>query len=180
MGSELSSSPAREPVEVLDESGAVVGVVTRGQMRAANLPHRNVVVALRRSDGRWVVHRRADWKDVNPGLWDVAFGGVPAPGESDTDAAVRELAEEAGVAVDADRLVEVARLRHADDRTRWSGPVYVVVDDGPVVPADGEVAEVAEVAAGGLTAWAAGHPLCPDARTTVLPVLVALDGSGPP
>ncbi len=161
---------------MLDPEGRVVEVVTRAEMRVRNLWHRNVTVALRRSGGSWVVHRRADWKDVHPGLWDVAFGGVPAPGEDDEAAACRELAEEAGLSVAPDALTLVARTRHADGRTRWIGPVYLVVDDRPVSPADGEVAELVEVAPGALARWAAAHELCPDARDAVLPLLVALDG----
>ena len=72
-------SPADELVEVVDADGNVERVVTRAEMRAQNLPHRNIAVVVQRSDGRLVVHQRADWKDVYPSLWDVAFGGVPCP-----------------------------------------------------------------------------------------------------
>ena len=88
-----------ELVEELDEDGRVVGVVSRSEMRARNLWHRNVIVMVRRSSGALVVHKRADWKDVFPSMWDVAFSGVPAVGESWPEAAARELAEEAGLTV---------------------------------------------------------------------------------
>ena len=43
------------------------------------------------------MHRRAEWKDVYPGYWDVCFGGVLGAGEAWDDAAHRELQEEAGI-----------------------------------------------------------------------------------
>jgi len=43
-------------VEELDGEGAVLRVVTRGEMRAENLLHRNVLVVVRRTSGAVVVH----------------------------------------------------------------------------------------------------------------------------
>ena len=103
------ADPGAELVEEVDERGRVVRVVTRATMRAENLRHRNIGVVVRRPTGAVVVHRRADWKDVHPSLWDIVFGGVPAVGEDDADAAVRELAEEAGLVVDAADLEELCR-----------------------------------------------------------------------
>ena len=74
-------SAADELVEVIGPDGVVERVVTRAEMRAQNLRHRNIAVFVQRSDGRLVVHQRADWKDVYPSLWDIAFGGVPGVGE---------------------------------------------------------------------------------------------------
>ena len=88
-------------VDIVDESGRVVGTVTRAEMRARNLRHRAVGVLVRTAGGDVVVHRRSDWKDVWPGYWDLAFGGVLQPGEDWIDGARRELAEEAGIEADA-------------------------------------------------------------------------------
>ena len=70
-------SPADELVEVIGADGTVERVVTRAEMRAQNLRHRNIAVVVQRSDGRLVAHQRADWKDLYPSMWDLAFGGVP-------------------------------------------------------------------------------------------------------
>ena len=61
--------------------GAVVRLATRAEMRAGNLRHRSVAVVVVTSAGEVVAHRRADWKDVWPGRWDVCFGGVVGVGE---------------------------------------------------------------------------------------------------
>ena len=84
-------------MDVVDAGGTVVGRATRAEMRAGNLRHRTVFIAVVTGDGAVVAHQRADWKDVWPSRWDVAFGGVVAVGESWDEAARRELAEEAGI-----------------------------------------------------------------------------------
>ena len=67
-----------ELVDLVDEDDNVVEVVTRAEMRARGerARHRACYVAVLTSSDELVVHRRADWKDVYPGYWDVCFGGV--------------------------------------------------------------------------------------------------------
>ncbi|MEM9465963.1 MAG: NUDIX domain-containing protein [Actinomycetota bacterium] len=165
-------SPADEAVEVIGVDGAVERVVTRAEMRAGNLRHRNIAVLVRRSDGRLVVHRRADWKDVYPSLWDVAFGGVPGVGEADADAAVRELAEEAGIDVSVTALQRLGTFRQETEAVSWVGVFYSLTTDAPLHPADGEVAEMAEIDPIQVHSWARTHPVCPDVEP-LLETLVA-------
>ena len=166
------TSPADELVEVIDADGAVERVVTRAEMRARNLRHRNIAVFVRRTDGRLVVHQRADWKDVYPSLWDIAFGGVPGVGEADDAAAVRELAEEAGLEVGVDALERLGVRERETDAVRWRGVFHAITTDAELHPADGEVAAMEEVAIADVREWATTHPLCPD----VEPLLDDLDG----
>ncbi len=159
----MDSEPGDELVEVIGDDGHLVRVATRRQMRAENLRHRNVAIVVRRSSGEVVAHQRSDWKDVHPSLWDVAFGGVPGVDESDEDAAVRELAEEAGLVVGADDLVDLGQGSHDDDNTRWTGRFFIVITDALLTPADGEVTQMVEVAPADLPTWSVEHPVCPDA-----------------
>lgn len=161
---------ADELVDLVDEHDAVLEVVTRAEMRArgAAARHRAVYVAVTTSAGELVVHRRADWKDVYPGYWDVGFGGVLGAGEGWDEAARRELREEAGVDA-VPQLVAVGAW--AAPGVRLNARVYRVDHDGPFTCPDGEVVEVATVPLADLDTWLAGRPVCPDSVDLVVPHL---------
>jgi isopentenyldiphosphate isomerase len=159
-------------VEVLDERGAVVDVVDRAAMRAQNLRHRSVYIAVLHA-GRLLAHRRAGWKDVWPSRWDIAFGGVCAPGEAWPAAARRELAEEAGVEVAEEELLDLGDGRYESEQVRVVGRIYAVEHAGPFAFADGEVEAIEWVALEDLDGWLTTHELCPDSVELVLPRLRA-------
>ncbi|MEW1958263.1 NUDIX domain-containing protein [Kineococcus sp. NPDC059986] len=83
-----------------DPVGRVTGTASRAEVRARNLPHAATGVLLRHPDGRVLVHRRTDTKDVNPGAHDCFAGGVVDAGETPRYAAHRELREELGLDLD--------------------------------------------------------------------------------
>ena len=120
-----------------DDVGRVVGVAPRSRMRRENLPHAATAVLLYRTDGRLLVHRRADTKDIWPGRHDCAAGGVVQAGEDPHTSAVRELAEELGV--HGVRLHPLLRLWYRDDDAHYLAHVYRAVWDGEVAFSDGEV-----------------------------------------
>ncbi len=159
---------AQEPVEEVDEDGRPLRVVSRAEMRARNLRHRAVYVLVVDSRGRLLVHRRAGWKDVWPGRWDVAFGGVAGVGETAAETAQRELAEEAGVAA---ALEPLGSGGYADGEVRVVGDAFLARTDGPFTFADGEVVDSAWVAVEELPGWLAGHSVCPDSVAIALPLL---------
>ncbi|MDE0802764.1 MAG: NUDIX domain-containing protein [Acidimicrobiales bacterium] len=153
----------------MDIDDRVVGQITRAEMRRTGARHRATYVVVRTSDGGVVVHRRADWKDICPGFWDLCFGGVVDAGEDWDAAAARELAEEAGIAGD---------LRHLGTG-RFDAPgvginceVYDVTHDGPYPCPDGEVVETRVVPLDALASFVADHDVCPDSVDVVLPHLV--------
>jgi len=138
-------------------------------MRAGTLWHRSTYIAVKRTSGALVVHRRADWKDVYAGLWDIAFGGVCDVGEDWAEAAARELGEEAGL-VNQD-LQFAGRGTYDQPDGRVVGMAYTVVTDDPLQCNDGEVVELAEVAPADLTQWLEAHPVCADSLQIMLPLL---------
>ncbi|MEM8925817.1 MAG: NUDIX domain-containing protein [Actinomycetota bacterium] len=146
-------------------------------MRDEGLRHRCTYVAVETSDGALVVHRRADWKDVYPGHWDLAFGGVAGVGEDWTDAARRELAEEAGV--DGVELLELGPVAYDHTDGSIVGRVYLTVHDGPLDCPDGEVVAVDRVRYEDLARWVAEHPVCRDTHLVVLPLLLRNRGLDP-
>jgi isopentenyldiphosphate isomerase len=162
-------SAAEELVDVLDATGAVVGVATRAEMRARNLRHRSVGIVVLDGHGRLLVHRRADDKDIWPGRWDVACGGVVGAGEGWDDAARRELAEELGIDAHP-RFLGAGTW--AGDGTDAVVHVYMVEHDGPYRFADGEVVEARWVDRAELDALIERAPFCPDGVEIGLPLVL--------
>ena len=158
-----------EMVDVVDDDDRVIATVTRARMRAEVLQHRAVSIAVFGSDGRLLVHRRADTKDVWPGMWDIAAGGVVAAGESYDEAAARELAEELGIG--GVQMVPLGEGRYRDAAVALIGRGYTVVSDGPFTFTDGEIAEVRWVDRAALDALLATERFVPDNLVLLLPAL---------
>jgi isopentenyldiphosphate isomerase len=161
---------SEEPVEIIDDHGDVVGVVPRAVMRRDNLRHRAVYVAICAGDGRLLVHRRNGTKDVWPDYWDVAVGGVLAPGESWEEGARRELAEEMGIDGPV-TLEHLGDASFADDDVDIVGRVFRIVHDGPFVFVDGEVVAAESVTRDELGRRLASDVFVPDSVALVLPLL---------
>ncbi len=147
-----------------DVTGRVVGSATRSAVRARNLPHAATAVLVRRGDGAWFVHRRADTKDLWPGAHDCAAGGVILAGETPDDAARRELAEELGIRGVLPRPLLTAWYRGPD--THHLAHLYEVIWDGEISFPDGEVATGWWEPDAGLRSRLAdpGWPFVPDTR----------------
>lgn len=167
---DAAGGASAELVEVVDENGEVIEVVTRQEIRAGNLRHRCTYVAVVTSDDRLVVHQRAQWKDVYPGYWDVCFGGVTDVGEEWEAAALRELAEEAGVSDVA--LHELGPVTYDGDDGHIVGRAYVARYDGHLSCPDGEVVAVDHVPVADLDRWMSNRSICPDSELLVLPLVL--------
>lgn len=122
---------ADERVVIVDRDNRVTGTASRRRMRRENLIHRASYVLVFDSRGALFVHQRTFTKDVYPGFFDVAAGGVVVAGESYDASAERELAEELGVA--GRPLEHLFDNYWEDDRCRVWGRVYRCVHDGPFV-----------------------------------------------
>ncbi len=162
-------SASKELVEHIDADGVIIEVVTRAEVRAKTLRHRCTYVALVDTSDRLVVHRRAEWKDVYPGWWDIAFGGLCGVGEDWVSAARRELSEEAGLTGEA--LWPLGRIRYDADDGRILGEVYLVRSDAEPTCPDREVVEIDRVPIDHLDAWLTDRLVCTDSCSTVLPLL---------
>ena len=169
------TSPGTEGVEVGDVDGTVERVVARAEMRAQRLRHRCTYVLVLDADERLVVHQRAAWKDVWPSRWDLAFGGVAGVGEDWTEAARRELREEAGV--DA-VLRQAGGGVYDDDEVAVLGRVFVARHDGPFSFPDGEVVASERVPIARLREVLDSREWCPDSLALADSALRALEGRG--
>jgi isopentenyldiphosphate isomerase len=90
-------SPADEQVLIVDRDNRELGAAPRREMRAQGLVHRAAYVLVFNSRGQLFVEKRTETKDVYPGYYDPAAGGVVLAGESYEQSAARELQEELGV-----------------------------------------------------------------------------------
>lgn len=123
---------ADEILDVVDADNRVTGQATRGEIHASGLLHRSVHVVLFNSAGQVFVQLRSTQKDTNPGLWDTSAAGHLDAGETPASAAVRELAEELGVVVDAASLETVGLLPPAVSNGMEFVQVYRVVSDAAI------------------------------------------------
>jgi isopentenyldiphosphate isomerase len=162
-----------EPVDVVDERDRVLRTVTRAEMRAGRLRHRCTFVVVRGSDGSVLVHRRSEDKDLWPGHWDLAVGGVVTAGEDWEPAACRELAEEVGI-TGAD-LVALGSGTYADDHVDEVARMWTVTWDGPISFDDGEVVEAHRVTLDELRDRLRRDPFVPDSRSLLGPHLLGGD-----
>ncbi len=158
-----------ELVDIVDDDDNVIATVTRSEMRAHRLQHRSVGIAVFSGYGRLLIHRRSDTKDIWPGWWDIAAGGVVVSGESYEEAAHRELAEELGI---TDVTIEfLGRGHYVDHDLAAICKGYRIVHDGPFTFADGEVAETRWVTFDELDTMRATHRFLPDSTALLLPLL---------
>lgn len=127
-----------ELVQLYDDHGRPAGSALRSVMRRDNLRHGATGIVVRRSDGRVFVHRRTDTKDLYPGHWDLAAGGVLQFGEDPLASARRELLEELGIDAELEPLGEAD---FADDHTSCRTHLYLARWDGEVRLQPEEVAE---------------------------------------
>jgi isopentenyl-diphosphate delta-isomerase type 1 len=88
-----------EMIEIVDESGATIGVKTRSEVHDnPSLLHKVVHVLVFDDTGKLLLQKRSQNKDVAPGKWDTSVGGHVSPGEDMNMAAEREMKEELGIA----------------------------------------------------------------------------------
>jgi 8-oxo-dGTP pyrophosphatase MutT (NUDIX family) len=160
---------SEELVDIVDDADNVVATVTRSEMRARRLQHRSVGIAVMSTDGRLLIHRRSPAKDIWPGWWDIAAGGVVASGETYDQAARRELAEELGL-VDVE-FEHLGDSHYVDDDLAAICHGYRVVHDGPFSFDDGEVVEARWVTFGELEGMRATQRFLPDSIALLLPLL---------
>ena len=149
-----------EIVAIVDDRNEVVGAAPRREMRARRLPHRSTYILVFHPIGTLYVQKRTMSKDVFPGYYDPATGGVVLAGESYEESALRELAEEMGI-----RHVPLTSLftfYYEDERNRVWGGAFTCTYDGPLVLQSEEVESVEMMTFADILRRAQTEPFTPD------------------
>ena len=152
--------PGDEIVAIVDEDNNVVGAAPRREMRAKRLPHRSTYILVFNSQGEIYIQKRTRTKDVFPGYYDPAAGGVVLAGEGYMEGALRELEEEMGIrGVPLQGLFE---FYHSDASSRVWGAAFRCVYDGEVTLQEDEVESGAFMALDDVFKASAAQPFTPD------------------
>lgn len=127
---------AEEIIVIVDEHNREIGQCTRKAMRRDRLIHRASYVLVFDRRGDLFIQKRTMTKDVYPGYYDVAAGGVVLSGESYEESAERELFEELGIRAP---LAWCFDHFHDDAENRVWGRVFTCIHNGPMVLQQDEV-----------------------------------------
>ena len=142
-----------EWLDIVDKDDVVIGRATRDQIHAENHFHRSAHIVVFNSKGDVFVQLRSKLKDNSPGLWDTSAAGHVDSGEDYIDCAVRELAEELGIASTPESLTFVSELspdiRNGFEFTR----IYTTVSDQALVLQAEEIDDGRWLESGELDSW---------------------------
>lgn len=117
-----------ERIQLVDAANRPRGSASRALMRRFHFWHRATYVFVRNRRGELCVQERSPTKEVFPGDYDLATGGVVGAGEPVHIAARRELAEELGI--EGVRLTPCFEFRFAEDGNHIFGSVFLADYDG--------------------------------------------------
>lgn len=124
-------SPAEEIVQIVDINNNPIDAQPRGIMRKQGLIHRASYILVYNSSDQLYIQKRTTTKDIYPGYWDIAAGGVVLADEPYDISARRELEEELGI---HDTSLEFLFFHYYEDGDNkvWGG-VYRCRHDGPFI-----------------------------------------------
>ncbi len=137
---ETSRNPKNEKVVIVDLHNRVLYSTTREKMRRERLIHRATYILIVNSKGEILIQKRSKTKDIYPGLWEIAAGGVVNDAETYAEAAVREVEEETGIK--GANLKEHFDFYFEDDTNRVWGKVFSCKFDGKIISQKEEVEEI--------------------------------------
>ena len=113
LGEMFELMPTPQVVNARLAAGAVarsLGVrKKRGDVHRDGDWHSSVHIWLTDDEGHLLLQKRSEFKDTNPGMWDVSCAGHITAGDASLETAEKELQEELGITMDQDALAE-ARL----------------------------------------------------------------------
>lgn len=127
-----------EIIQIVDRHNRKIGQQPRARMRADKLIPRASYIFVFNDKDEFFLQKRTASKDIYPGCWDVAAGGVVLADESYEESARRELKEELGIG--AAPLQFLFDHYYADGDNRVWGRIFACRHNGPFVLQPSEVA----------------------------------------
>ena len=156
---------AEEMVDIVDTENQVIEVVPRSRMRHEVLRHRSTFILVFDRMGALYVQKRTLTKDIHPGYWDPATGGVVSAGEDYQEAALRELGEELGIR--GAELIEHYDLHIETPVNKTWGRVFSCHWDGEIIPQPEEVQFVEKMTPTEVVQRAESENFTPDSLVVV-------------
>ena len=104
----IGGADPRESLQVVDEHDNPVQGVERATVHAEKLLHRAVHIFVLNNGGEMLLQRRSYRKDTYPRKWDSSAAGHVDVGESYTECANRELAEELGLIAEPTEIGQIS------------------------------------------------------------------------
>jgi len=121
-----------EYFDIVDQNGEVIGTALRSKCHGnPALIHRTVHIVVFHPDGRILLQKRNEDKDIQPGKWDTAVGGHIDSGENHETAVVRELAEELGVSANFADLKFLMDTKIRNEVESENVRVFSLIHPGP-------------------------------------------------
>ena len=140
-----------EKWDILDRDGKPTGRTTlRGRCILKNGEYHLVIhIWILSSDGKFLIQRRSDTKQLMPGEW-AATGGAAVSGEDSFSAASRELFEEMGIPSDRKTLKKLLRIKRRNSLL----DIWMITVDIPAKELTLQKSEVSEAK------WITKEELC--------------------
>lgn len=121
-----------ETLTVVDEDDNEIGKSPYREVISKKLITRSSNIFILNSEGKIFVHKRNRNLNIYPGMWDVKVGGFVSYPESYEQAAVRELREETGINLTADKLEFLFRAKFRSRVHNTNRKVYRISYDGKI------------------------------------------------
>ena len=153
-------NPRDEMVLIVDRANKVTGSVPRHEMRTKGLPHRASYILVFTSGGKLFVQKRTMDKDIYPGYYDVAAGGVVLANETYEESAKRELEEELGIKDTV--LASHFTFFYEEGRNQVWGRVFSCTHDGELTLQAEEIETGFFAAPEAVLALSGKEPFTPD------------------
>jgi len=125
-----------EKLEIVDEQGNPLGIVTREEAERKNHITQNVLVFVFTQEGKIWAQKRPLSKKHYPGLWDISACGGIVFGEMPNLSALRETQEEMGITCElhfVDKFLNQFKGEDGSKRQRFSHLFVGITDQEPIV-----------------------------------------------